>query len=150
MGQTHVAADVDDELDWIMSTSYRKRLNVMFQWRCVLFGILGQSKPGPELSTRTKQMVEILFLPADQPFVHEQLRSQCGFNVPGMRTAVERDIERIRFSVLKLSDGDLASLKAAVELAQVDVRDLWLNAGFKNPTDHEDWMPVKDGRFRQV
>ena len=89
------------------------------------------------------QWVETLFRPTDRAFVSEMLMSKCGFDVPGMRHSGQEDIDRVRCSVLKLSDGSVAALMQAVELAQVDVRDLFVSAGFPNPSDHEEWVPAK-------
>ena len=113
----------------------------MLKWLRLVSGYVGfakyRVKPGPELSSRTLRFVEILFVPGDQLFVSNTLISRCGFNLPGTRYSDEKHIERIRCSVLKLSDGSLAALLEAVDLAQVDVRDVFMNAGFTSPTDHE-------------
>ena len=49
-------------------------------------------------------------------------------------------LERIRFAVLKLSDGDVEKLDAAVNLAKTDWRDLLVAAGFGDSlTEHDCW-----------
>jgi hypothetical protein len=51
-------------------------------------------------------------------------------------------MERIRFSVLKLSEGKIDELVRAIELAQVDWRDLFMEAGFgHDPEAHNKWEP---------
>jgi hypothetical protein len=51
-------------------------------------------------------------------------------------------LERFRFSALKLSGGKLDKLRQAVELAQQDWRDLLMAAGFGDDvTEHERWLP---------
>jgi hypothetical protein len=51
-------------------------------------------------------------------------------------------MERIRFSVLKLSNGDMKKLVDAIELAKVDWRDLFMAAGFgEDPQAHKKWQP---------
>ena len=51
-------------------------------------------------------------------------------------------MERIRFSVLKLIEGKIDKLISAIELAQIDWRDLLMAAGFGYDTDaHNKWIP---------
>ena len=119
----------------------------MLNWLRLVWGYIGfakyRVKPAPELSSRTLQLVKILFVPGDQLFVSNILMSRCGFNLPGTRYTDEKHIERVRCSVLKLSDGSVGALLEAIDLAQIDVRDVFMNAGFTSPTDHEHWLPSK-------
>jgi hypothetical protein len=113
-------------------------------FRCFdLLGI-GMRRVGPKLSPETKRRVELLFRPEDQLPVTGLLDLECGYSIPGFKRASEHDVERIRFAALKMSDGDLTKLRRAVELAQLDFRDLLVNAGFGNLTDHEKWVPHKN------
>jgi hypothetical protein len=51
-------------------------------------------------------------------------------------------MERIRFAALKLSEGDMGRLRAAIDLAKLDWRDLLMNAGFGWSVHvHEKWFP---------
>jgi hypothetical protein len=52
-------------------------------------------------------------------------------------------LERIRFSVLELSGGNIDKLKRAITLAQKDWRDILVAAGFANdPLAHKTWNPA--------
>ena len=68
---------------------------------------------------------------------------ECGYSIPGFKRAPEQDVERVRFAALKLSDGDLSKLRGAVELAQLDFRDLLMSADFGDLTAYKDWLPEK-------
>ena len=108
------------------------------------FDVLGMGRSiGPKLSEETKRRVELLFRPEDQLQATGLLDLQCGYNLPGFKRASEHEFERIRFAALKLSDGDLSKLRRAVELAQLDFRDLLMAAGFGEITGYEKWLPEK-------
>jgi hypothetical protein len=104
---------------------------------------LGQRRVGPELSVETKRRVELLFRPEDQVEVTGLLDLECGYNLPGCDRATENDVERVRFAALKLSDGNLSRLRRAVNLGQVDFRDLLMEAGFAEIAALEKWLPEK-------
>jgi len=51
-------------------------------------------------------------------------------------------VERIRFAVLKLSQGNLARLNQQISDAKRDWRDVLIAAGFAhNLTEHKEWKP---------
>jgi len=51
-------------------------------------------------------------------------------------------MERIRFAVLKLSEGNIEKLVQGIELAQTDWRDLLMMAGFGEDVEaHDKWKP---------
>ena len=52
-------------------------------------------------------------------------------------------LERVRFAALKLCEGSLAGLESAVELANIDWRDLLMGAGFGEDVNaHKQWFPA--------
>jgi hypothetical protein len=105
---------------------------------------LGWRRVGPKLSFETRRRVELLFRPEDHFQATGLLDLECGYSIPGFKHASEQDVERVRFAALKLSDGDLGQLRRAVELGQIDFRDLLMNAGFGyDVTAHEKWLPEK-------
>ena len=64
----------------------------------------------------------------------ELLIHQCGNNLPFCEKQDEFQLERIRFSALKLSAG--------IKLAKEDWRDLIVAAGFATDiTAHKQWVP---------
>ena len=84
----------------------------------------------------------MLFAEAERERAARLLITDCGNNLPFYERADEKDLERVRFAALKLSNGDLVELEAAIRLAQVDWRDLLLAAGFGHDVRaHESWFP---------
>jgi hypothetical protein len=111
--------------------------------RCLDVLGLGWRRVGPKLSPETKRRVELLFRPEDQLEATGLLDLECGYSLPGFKRAPDQDVERVRFAALKLSDGDLGKLRGAVELAQLDFRDLLMNAGFGDLTAYKEWLPER-------
>lgn len=94
------------------------------------------------LSPESEKRVEILFPPNQHDLVRSLLVEECGNNLPGLENADATAIDRFRFAVLKLADGDLSRLDQALQLAKTDWRDLLMAAGFgKSLTAHESWLP---------
>lgn len=94
------------------------------------------------LSRETRRRLDALFAPPDRDAASSLLAENCaeGLSWPGGGTP--EGLERVRFGVLKLSDGDLDQLLEAIQLAQTDWRDLLVAAGFANDTDtHRAWWP---------
>ena len=48
-------------------------------------------------------------------------------------------LERVRFAVLKISNGDIGELREAVRHAQIDWRDVLVAAGFGERLAHREW-----------
>ena len=95
-----------------------------------------------ELSPETLRRTEALFSGAARQAAVEMLVNECGDNLPLGEGSSARQLERIRFAVLKLSKGDLEELRRAVELAQIDSRDVLVAAGFGNDIHaHAAWFP---------
>lgn len=94
-----------------------------------------------ELSQRTETLLARVFTDEDARAVARTLLTEkCGEEIPGCKNARAEDLERIRFAVLKLSGGDFHKLNDAVELANLDWRDLFMAAGFGHEVQaHERW-----------
>ena len=100
------------------------------------------SMPPVQLSPETRRRLDALFVGAAREAAADLLVTQCANNLPFCETSDARSLERIRFAVLKLSNGDLAELGRAVEVAQLDWRDVLVAAGFGNDVRaHEAWFP---------
>ncbi|MDC8002967.1 hypothetical protein POV27_02830 [Aureisphaera galaxeae] len=57
-----------------------------------------------------------------------------------MEKSSPKDLERIWYSVLKISKGSEQELLEAIKLAQTDWRDLFMAAGFgRNIFEHKSW-----------
>lgn len=98
-----------------------------------------------ELSERTIEIVNSLFLAEQRKEVTELLEIECGENIPFCEDHDKYQMERIRFSVLKLSEGSIEKLVQAIELAQTDWRDLLVAAGFGYDVEaHNKWKPKRN------
>lgn len=94
----------------------------------------------PPLSRLTKQLIEIIFNPADAVEASQWLEQECGDNLPFCREYDERKMERIRFAALKLSNGNIPKLLRAIDMARRDWRDLLMATDFGNHLEtHETW-----------
>lgn len=94
------------------------------------------------LSDETEKRVRMLFNSSEFHAVEELLMSKCGNNLYYEKNYNSEDLERVRFSVLKVSDGDFSKLKEAVELANLDVRDVMSLADFSSEVySYRDWNP---------
>ena len=94
----------------------------------------------PKLSPRTRQLVEKIFGPKRVAEAVQWLEDECGDNLPFCKKHDEYQMERIRFAVLKLSQGNIQKLLAAIDEARMDWRDLFMAADFGYDVNaHELW-----------
>lgn len=95
-----------------------------------------------ELSQNTLSKLKLVFNGADLKEASDLLMSDCGNNLPFCDNDTPEDMERIRFAVLKLSNGTIEDLIKAIILAQTDWRDVLVEAGFAdNINAHQLWNP---------
>ncbi len=95
------------------------------------------------VSDKTKSRVKILFAEAEWQRVSDYLLSECGDNLPLVDDSRLELAERIRFAVLKLSNGDFRRLVTETENAARDWRDTLVAAGFGDDTKaHLAWAPA--------
>ena len=95
----------------------------------------------PRLSQDTERRITLLFAPGARAEVAQRLLHECGNNLPFCEGKDEFELERIRFSALKPSAGNIDKLKEAVKLAKTNWRDLLVAAGFANDTTaHQRWI----------
>jgi hypothetical protein len=98
--------------------------------------------PPVPLSPETSRRLDSLFQGAAREAAAALLATQCADNLPLWVNADELGLERIRFAVLKLSNGDFTELQRLVRAAQVDWRDVLVAAGFAHSARvHESWFP---------
>ena len=95
----------------------------------------------PPLSPETERRLLILFPPDTRAEAVRLLVEQCGNNLPLLEKLNQFELERARFSALKLSQGSIEKLKKAIELAKLDWRDLYVSAGFGQLNAHHAWEP---------
>jgi hypothetical protein len=94
------------------------------------------------LSRETEQRLAALFPRIYIAEASELLEHQCGNNLPLCEKFDEFQLERVRFSALKLSAGSIDKLRDAIKLAKEDWRDLLVAAGFADDTTaHKRWVP---------
>ncbi len=92
------------------------------------------------ISRKTIKIIEKLFPPDDVDLVADILSRECGGNIPQCGECTPEEMDRIRFSVLKESNGDIETLMRCIGLAGLDWRDLLVNAGFADDVRaHEAW-----------
>ena len=92
------------------------------------------------LTDRTIRLVERLFHADDVSRAQRWLVEECGTNLPFCDALDAAGLERIRFAVLMLSEGDLAKLRVAIDSAASDWRDVLVAAGFGySLTAHDRW-----------
>jgi hypothetical protein len=94
------------------------------------------------ISEETEKRIRAMFPPNEIDTVRDMLLNECSDNLPLVEAAYAQLAERIRFSVLKLSQGDIAALRKYVEQAKIDWRDVLVAAGFGSGLeDHLQWWP---------
>jgi hypothetical protein len=94
------------------------------------------------LSPETQRRLDALLAGPARQVAGDLLVTQCGANLPLWRSTDPEGLEHIRFAALKLSHENLAELRRAVDIAQVDWRDVVVAAGFGlDPRAHERWFP---------
>ena len=94
------------------------------------------------LSEATRQRLQCLFAGQESEQAEKLLLEGCGDNLPGVAADYTQLAERIRFAVLKLSEGDIDKLQAAIVGATIDWRDTLVAAGFASDgSAHLAWQP---------
>jgi hypothetical protein len=84
------------------------------------------------LTTKTTEIINLLFDPADIDAINTALVDECGTNLPFCDEQNPAQLERLRFAVLKISNGNMDRFREAVDLANSDWRDLLMAADFGN------------------
>ena len=97
------------------------------------------------LSPATRSRLKSLFTHAERGEAEQLLVEMCSLNLPGGEDATSTLLERVRFAVLKLSEGQPSKLYSAIELANTDWRELLVAAGFADDVnEHLSWFPGDD------
>ncbi|WP_162601201.1 hypothetical protein [Occallatibacter savannae] len=92
------------------------------------------------LSAECEECVESMFGAPERERVRQMLIEECGNNLPFSGDLDVGALDRCRFAVLKLSEGDGEKFRAAIALAKQDWRDLFVAAGFAHDTTaHRRW-----------
>ena len=92
------------------------------------------------LTDITQKLVDIIYFKSQKTIVINILNNECGNNLPLCEDWTSKQLERIRFAVIKLSEGQLDKFQYAVKLANIDWRDLLVEAGFAHDINyHNEW-----------
>jgi hypothetical protein len=84
----------------------------------------------------------MMFMEPERQAVAHLLVTECGDNLPLWHDKDPQGLERIRFAVLKLSNGSMPECARAVQIAQKDWRDVLVAAGFGHDIRaHLTWLP---------
>jgi hypothetical protein len=93
------------------------------------------------LTQDVERVVERVLAPEHWASAKALLQMRCGSGLPLMGQATPEQLDRLRFAVLKLSQGSMSELSRAVELANIDWRDVLVAAGFANSLSaHRVWF----------
>lgn len=99
------------------------------------------------LSPGTQRRIDLLFPRQDRRAAATLLADECGNELPFCAEHDGHALERVRFAALKVSNGNLIRLQAAVDQAKVDWRDLLVEASFgADAHAHESWPSAKRAR----
>ena len=83
-----------------------------------------------------------VFRPELREEATRMVAGHCGETLPFHDDADPVKCERVRFAVIKLSRGDLDELQRWIDDANVDWRNVLMDAGFAiDPEAHLDWNP---------
>ena len=100
---------------------------------------------GPPVDQATRERVSALFSEEDHDRIVAALEERCGINLPLSERFDEDSFRRVRYAVLKLSKGTMHELERAIDLANLDWRDLLVAAGFADDVRaHSSWHPDPD------
>src|SRR4051794_16612034 len=93
------------------------------------------------LSIELRARLDQLFAEEHRLTAAALLENKCGAGLPLIAAQGPEGIERIRCAALKLSEGSLEKLHAAVQLANNDWRDVLVAAGFAHSAQaHLSWL----------
>ncbi len=92
------------------------------------------------LSKRVNRLLAILVDESNRSRLGDRLQEEAANNIPFHDKSKTNDMDRIRFSILKLVSENPSTEDNAFELAKVDWRDLFMAAGFGyDAEEHERW-----------
>ena len=94
------------------------------------------------LSDESETLLRLAFGSDDLDEARRLLEADCAHNIPGWEMA---GLPRLRVAAIKLSGGSIPMLVDSIVLAQTDVRDALVAAGFGDDIHiHKSWRPDWD------
>ncbi|MDA8975545.1 hypothetical protein N9055_01285 [Akkermansiaceae bacterium] len=97
------------------------------------------------LTQAVKDKIQWVFSSEHEAEASELIQKHCGFSLPCMQTIKPEDYDRIRFAVMKLSEGSIEKLRNEIGEAHIDWRDVLTGAGFGGVEKHLEWDPEPKG-----
>ncbi len=92
------------------------------------------------LTKKVNKLLELLF---EEPLLSKlarRLEIEAAENIPFHNNSKSADMDRIRFSILKVIATNVDSEENAFDLAKTDWRDLFVAAGFADDAnEHKNW-----------
>jgi hypothetical protein len=96
------------------------------------------------LSENTNLLVQKMCSVEIQEAVKTLLENECGNNLPDLEKETPEGLERFRFAVLRVGEGNIDKIRKAIDLAKLDWRDLLVAAKFADSVRaHELWAKEK-------
>ncbi|TDZ97397.1 hypothetical protein [Mycobacteroides salmoniphilum] len=95
--------------------------------------------PQVSLSAKTVRVIESLFPVGEHTEVAKLLAESCS-DLPLWTSVTPEGLERLRFAVLRYSCGVINELRHAIDLANIDWRDLLVNVEFGDSQAHVAWF----------
>ena len=93
-----------------------------------------------KVTLQAEKLVTKYFCAEEKNLVMSVLADECGNNLPFCEKCSPKDLERIRFAVIRLSNGNLKCFDSAIKLAKTDWRDLLVRAEFVDDIkSHKVW-----------
>jgi hypothetical protein len=93
------------------------------------------------LTADAERRVQAVYAPEERAEARRMLELDCGSAVESGWGKEPAAYDRVRFAAMKASFGRLEGLRRAIALAQVDWRDLLVEAGFAHDaTEHTRWL----------
>lgn len=92
------------------------------------------------------RVLGVLFEEPDRTALTKRLETEAAENIPFHEKSKPSDMDRIRFSILKLISENRDSEDSVFEVARIDWRDLYMAAGFGfDASEHDKWYKALTG-----
>lgn len=96
---------------------------------------------GIALSERTRKLISRLFTRSEGSVISDLLVRAVSADIPFCADSSPEQMERIRFAIIKMTKQSPLNLAVGIYLAQTDLRDLLMSAGFgDDAAQHMAWF----------
>jgi hypothetical protein len=109
-----------------------------------------KKESGIPLTQAVRDKIEVVFEADLRAEASDLIQKHCGFSLPLMQTTNPDDYDRIRFAVIRLSEGSLETLRELIGEAHKDWRNVLNGAGFAWDVEaHLHWNPKSNEEAEQ-